>query len=86
MELLATNRCTNGICAIIFGSKTAGAMPVTMPQKYPQPLKRHQYHFITLAAMYPPHSPETIQITTEFTESTFQPIKTPTTTTAKDAR
>ena len=55
------------------GAIIAEPIPITIPQKYPYPFKRHQYHFKTLAAVYPPNKPLVIHNVTWFTESTINP-------------
>ena len=50
-EYVFSSCSTNGMCAMIFGVPSAEAIPVSIPQKYPHPLKRHQYHFRTLEAV-----------------------------------
>ena len=47
--------------------------PKSIPQKYPLPLNRHQTHFKTLAAVYPPNREAVIHNVIEFREEAKKP-------------
>ena len=59
------------------GTIVDATSPPSIPKKYPYPLRRHQIHFSTFAAAYPPYREEVIQRVRELIDSAKNPMKTP---------